>query len=123
MFKPQTATASSAARAVDGAAAAAASGEADLLGALAQVIDPELGINIVDLGLIYSAEERVRRAHIAMTMTTPACPMNSYLSKETERALRRAFPHLSSVEVEIVWEPKWRPEMMSDAAKRQLGWR
>jgi metal-sulfur cluster biosynthetic enzyme len=94
----------------------------DILNALRNVIDPELGINIVDLGLVYSAEVSDNRVQVVMTMTTPACPMNAYLTERAQNALAEQFDELEDVNVELTWEPPWGPQMMSPAARKQLGW-
>lgn len=90
---------------------------------LRQVIDPELGVNIVDLGLVYEigigADGLVM---IEMTLTTPGCPLGGFLDDEI-RARLTALPQIRDVRVELVWDPSWAPEAMSDAAKEQLGWR
>ncbi len=93
-----------------------------VLDAMRSVIDPELGVNVVDLGLVYSAEVSDGDVRIAMTMTTPACPLHSYIRESSERALRKCFADLRSVTVDIVWDPPWSPAMMSAQAKKQLGW-
>jgi metal-sulfur cluster biosynthetic enzyme len=93
-----------------------------LMAAMRDVIDPELGVNVVDLGLVYSAQCRDDVVKIAMTMTTPACPLHSYLKEAAQTAIRERFPEVRAVEVEIVWEPKWSPAMMSQSARHQLGW-
>lgn len=98
-------------------------GENDILSALREVLDPELGVNVVDLGLVYEAEASGRDVRVVMTMTTPACPLHSYLREAAIEAIRGLIPEAGQVAVEIVWEPKWNPMMMSQAAKRQLGWR
>ncbi|MBI4400853.1 MAG: metal-sulfur cluster assembly factor [Nitrospirae bacterium] len=89
---------------------------------LRQVVDPEPGVNIVDLGLVYNVELRDDRVHAAMTVTTPACPMKELLTTMVRTAILQQIPTAQSVEVELVWGPPWQPEMMSDAAKSQLGW-
>ena len=88
---------------------------------LRAVIDPELGVNIVDLGLIYGAEMVDGVAHILMTTTTPACPIGSYLRDEIRWVLLRV-DRILDVEVELTHEPAWSPDRMSDEAKVQLGW-
>ena len=88
---------------------------------LRTVIDPELGVNIVDLGLVYGTEMVDGVAHILMTTTTPACPIGSYLRDEIRWALLRV-DRILDVEVELTHEPPWSPDRMSDAAKVQLGW-
>ncbi len=96
--------------------------EDEVLGALRQVKDPELGVNIVDLGLIYAINLAGDSVHIIMTMTSPGCPLSDLLEQQANIAVRRSFPGIRSVSVEIAWEPAWSPMMMSPAAKQQLGW-
>lgn len=90
--------------------------------ALRTVIDPELGVNIVDLGLVYQAEMVNGVVRVLMTTTTPACPIGSYLSDAIRWALLR-LDGVLDVDVELTHEPLWSPEMMSDLARAQLGWR
>lgn len=90
--------------------------------ALCDVIDPELGINVVDLGLVYDVDVRDGHVHVAMTMTSPACPLGESLTAEAEVAIRKNVPEVTSVDVELTWEPRWNPSMMSEAVKTQLGW-
>ncbi len=96
--------------------------EQDILQALRGVNDPEVGVNIVDLGLIYSVEIHGDAARIVMTMTTPACPMHSYLTEEVREAILSRHEEVESVNVELVWDPPWSPQMISETGKRQLGW-
>ena len=92
-----------------------------VMNALRQVVDPELGINIVDLGLVYGSEVRDGQVRVTMTMTTPACPMEELLMEMVHSSILRELPDARSVEVDLVWEPLWKPDMMSPAAKAQLG--
>lgn len=94
---------------------------ADILAALKKVIDPELGTNIVDLGLVYFASIGASGIDIALTMTTPACPLGEMMSEEIKSVLRERFPDASDVRVELVWDPPWSPDMMSEEARKQLG--
>ncbi|HET9080503.1 MAG TPA: iron-sulfur cluster assembly protein [Trebonia sp.] len=91
---------------------------------LRDVIDPEIGVNIVDLGLVYEvrlASDGV--AVIRMTLTTPGCPLGGYLTDSVNDALL-GVPGVAGIDVQIVWDPPWDPdEMMSDRAKGQLGWK
>jgi metal-sulfur cluster biosynthetic enzyme len=91
--------------------------------ALREVIDPEVGIDVVELGLVYTIDVRDGDAYVTLTMTSPACPLGEYITSSAEAAIRRAVPALRSLRVELVRDPPWRPEMMSEAARRQLGWR
>lgn len=89
---------------------------------LRTIVDPEIGINIVDLGLVYSVEVGQGQVHVSMTLTTPACPAGQYLAERAEAAIQRHIPEIKSARVEVVWKPPWSLEMMSDQAKEQLGW-
>jgi metal-sulfur cluster biosynthetic enzyme len=90
--------------------------------ALRLVIDPEVGINIVDLGLVYGVVVRDGAVRVTMTMTTPACPLGEHLTREVEARVRAEYPGFDQVEVEIVWDPPWNPHCMSLEARQQLGW-
>jgi metal-sulfur cluster biosynthetic enzyme len=93
----------------------------DILAALKTVIDPELGINIVDLGLVYHAVRNADRIDIELTMTTPACPLGEMMTQEINRVLCDNFPDIADVRVDLVWDPPWSPELMSEESRRQLG--
>lgn len=97
--------------------------KAQVVAALSTVLDPELGVDIVELGLVYDIDIKDHDVRIEMTMTTPACPLNSYFSQAIERAIRRRIPEVLHCEIEIVWQPEWDASMMSPEAKRQMGWR
>ncbi len=89
--------------------------------ALSDVIDPELGVNVVDLGLIYNIQIDNAKISVDMTLTTPGCPLAAMLAGNVEQALREAFPDMD-VDVSLVWDPPWTPEMLSEEAKAQLGY-
>lgn len=91
-----------------------------VLDALHEVIDPELGYNIVDLGLIYSLEVNDGVVKITMTMTTPGCPAQDYImSGVYERS--RSLPGVTNVDIDLVWEPRWSPKQMSPVARAHFG--
>lgn len=90
--------------------------------ALRQVIDPELGCNLVDLGLIYDLRLEGRRVGVKLTFTTPGCPMHDSLVGGVEAALCRV-PGIEEVQVEVVWDPPWNPDMLTEAGKAMLGCR
>lgn len=96
--------------------------EDDIIAALQEVNDPEVGVSIVDLGLVYSTEINGDKVRIVMTMTTPACPMHSYLTQQVRAAIVDRFERVASVDVDLVWDPPWSPRMISPKGKRQLGW-
>jgi metal-sulfur cluster biosynthetic enzyme len=95
--------------------------EHDIREALRQVLDPEIGVNIVDLGLVYRIEVDGGRVRIAMTMTSPACPLADYLKDLVTSAIHDRVPDVADVDIVVEWEPPWDPDMMSDEARRQLG--
>ncbi len=90
--------------------------------ALRTVTDPEVGENLVDLGLVYRVTCSAERVEIDLTMTSPACPMAGSIAGEAEQAVRGACPEAREVRVEIVFEPPWTPERMSEAARKRFGW-
>jgi metal-sulfur cluster biosynthetic enzyme len=96
--------------------------EDELRDALRSVIDPEVGMNVVDLGLIYGLEISPQRIHVRMTMTTPACPMGSYITDQARDVIRAAAPGVDDVDIELVWDPPWDASRMSEQAKRHFGW-
>ena len=97
--------------------------EETLLDALRSGDDPEAGMNIVELGLIYGIEAQPPVATVRMTMTSAACPLGDYLTDAVRNALRARFPELEQVNVELVWEPPWTPERMSEEARNFFGWK
>lgn len=97
-------------------------GSSPILNALREVVDPELGINLVDLGLIYHISQEGTGVRVEMTMTSPACPMGSMLQEQATEAIRKQMPGLSEVTVQLVWSPPWHAGLMSDVARQQLGW-
>lgn len=96
--------------------------EADIRNALRIVIDPEAGMNIVDLGLVYGIAVEERSVKIDLTMTSPACPMGEMMMDEIRRTLQTVFPGGIDVAVNLVWDPPWNPSMMSAEAKQRFGW-
>src|SRR5262245_56431012 len=89
--------------------------------ALSTVFDPEIPVNIYDLGLIYDViVEASGRVGIRMTLTAPACPAAQFLPDRVKKAVE-SVPDVAGAVVDVVWEPPWSRERMSDAAKLQLG--
>lgn len=98
--------------------------EASLREALRRVIDPEIGMNIIDLGLVYGVvlAEDGSAVTVEMTMTSPACPMGEMIVEDVVSVLREQFPAEAQVEVRLVWEPPWNPKLMSEEARQHYGW-
>ncbi len=95
--------------------------------ALRNVYDPEIGLNIVDLGLVYGVDisEDGKQARIEMTLTTPACPAGPMIIENAQKevmALRDVHPQLEEAKVNLVWTPFWNPSMMSEDAREELGY-
>ena len=89
---------------------------------LRQVVDPEVGVNIVDLGLVYRIDATPQRLLIEMTMTSPACPMGEMIMDDAYAALAAGLPEGCAPEIVLVWEPPWAPSMMSERSRENLGW-
>ena len=87
--------------------------------ALKKVHDPELGVNIVDLGLIYDISVKDNDVHVKMTLTTPGCPLYMVFLKEVERAIKELGAN--KVEIELVFDPPWTPERMSKELRKRFG--
>ena len=90
--------------------------------ALKKVVDPELSVNIVDLGLIYRIEITPGQVSIDMTMTSPACPVAEIIMEDAQDALAPLLPAGCPVAIKLVWNPPWDPAMMSERTKQNLGW-
>ena len=87
------------------------------------MIDPEVGMNIVDLGLIYDIRIAAEGIEVDLTMTTPACPMSSMIADQVHEVIGTAVPAGTDITVNLVWEPAWNASMMSDHAREHFGWR
>lgn len=92
----------------------------NVLEALHAVIDPELGIDIVNLGMVYTVQVNEGRVNVDLTLTTPGCPLHGTITADIENVLMRV-PGVDMVYVELVWDPPWSPDAMSDVAKQSLG--
>jgi metal-sulfur cluster biosynthetic enzyme len=93
-----------------------------ILDALREVVDPEAGMNIVDLGLVYGVDVQEHGIRVAMTMTTAACPMADMIVEEAREAIVAATPPGTHVDVDLVWDPPWTPDRMSGIAREHFGW-
>ena len=96
--------------------------ESAITDALRSVDDPEAGMNIVELGLVYRTEVVDGRVEVDMTMTTPACPVADMLVEQSRAAVEGICPPGTEVRVQLVWEPIWIPSMMSEVARTFFGW-
>ena len=93
----------------------------NVLEALHAVIDPELGIDIVSLGMVYQVAVVGGEVDVEMTLTTPGCPLHASIEADVKRVLGQV-PGVEGVTVQLVWDPPWTPERMSGEAKSRFGW-
>jgi Predicted metal-sulfur cluster biosynthetic enzyme len=91
-----------------------------ILTALEEVLDPEVGVNIVDLGLVYevSADEN-GKVKIEMTLTIPECPLADEIVEQVKKTVSQ-LPGVKEVDVRLVWEPRWTPARMNDRAREEI---
>jgi metal-sulfur cluster biosynthetic enzyme len=90
--------------------------------ALRRVDDPEAGMNIVDLGLVYGIDVAADAVHVDITMTTAACPMADMIVGQARDAVAAVVPPGTAVDVRLVWDPPWTPDKMTGIAKEHFGW-
>jgi metal-sulfur cluster biosynthetic enzyme len=95
--------------------------EAEIKTNLKKVYDPEIPMNIVDLGLIYGFEWKGDEVTVRMTLTAPGCPVAGILAEEVKAAVERV-PNVKAATVDMIWDPPWTPERMTEFAKRQFGY-
>ncbi|MCA9492068.1 MAG: metal-sulfur cluster assembly factor [Myxococcales bacterium] len=93
-----------------------------VLRVLSSLDDPELGVDIVNLGLVREVAIDGGSIHIVMTLTTPACPVGPWMREQAEELLHAAFPALSQIEVDVQLSPPWTPDDMSASARSLLGY-
>lgn len=89
---------------------------------LREVIDPEVGLDIVDVGLVYGVTVKDGRVDVNLTMTSAACPVADVIVEDVEFKLDASLPRELLIHVELVWEPPWTPERISESARRKMGW-
>ncbi len=89
--------------------------------ALKECYDPEVPVNIVDLGLVYDIQITDSRVDIKLTLTSPGCPASSMISQNVRNRVLQ-IPEVKDADVELIWEPAWTPSRMSDEAKKKLKW-
>lgn len=93
-----------------------------ILTALHRVVDPEVAMTIVDVGLVYGVTVTDARIHVQLTMTSAACPVTDVIVDDVRHELARVMPEGAAVDVELVWEPAWTTDRMSPRAKAFMGW-
>lgn len=89
--------------------------------ALEKVIDPELGVSIVDLGLIYDVRFEDGVAEVEMTLTSPGCPLAGVIDRQVKEVVGFEVPEVKKLTVEIVWDPPWSKDLMSEELKAEFG--
>ncbi|MEO6811388.1 MAG: metal-sulfur cluster assembly factor [Isosphaeraceae bacterium] len=91
-----------------------------ILGALRTVFDPELNVNVVDLGLVYTVQARDNEVDVEMTLTSPACPVGPQILRDAVAAVEK-LEGIDKANVKLVMSPPWSPDKMSDEARDELG--
>jgi FeS assembly SUF system protein len=92
----------------------------EIVKALKECYDPEIPVNVWDLGLIYDVSVDGDKVHLKMTLTAPGCPMHTFISQDVKEKLQ-SISGVKEATVEVVWDPPWSPDKMSPQAKAQLG--
>ena len=92
----------------------------DILEILKTVYDPEIPVNVVDLGLVYDVQVNDNDVYVQMTLTFPGCGMGPYIAQQAEWAIQD-IEGVEEVEIEMVFEPPWSPDLISEEARAQLG--
>ena len=93
----------------------------EIYSALANVFDPELALPVTDLGLVYDIQVNDKCAEVKMTLTTMGCPMAGSITDMAKRAILENVPGIEEANIEIIWDPPWSVDMMSDEARMRLG--
>ncbi len=96
--------------------------EQQILLLLKNVMDPEVAVNIVDLGLVYEVHlnKEEKQIHVVMTLSTRGCPLGDTILQNVEVVLQSHYPDFA-VKVELVWEPEWTPDLITDAGREMIG--
>lgn len=92
----------------------------EIVSALKECYDPEIPVNVWDLGLIYDVNVDADKVRVKMTLTAPGCPMHRFISEEVKKRLQ-GINGVKEATVEVVWDPPWNPDKMSKEARAQLG--
>lgn len=95
---------------------------APIMKALGQVVDPELALSIVDIGLIHAVAFQGNALQVRLTMTSAACPVADIIIEDLCDELAKVVPPSTAIETELVWEPEWTADRMSDRARKAMGW-
>lgn len=94
--------------------------ETEVIEVLKNVYDPEIGVNVVDLGLVYDVDVDDSVVNVKMTLTAPGCPMHDMISRTAEMAIE-SLDGVKEAHVDMVWDPPWTPDKLSDEGRRLLG--
>lgn len=95
--------------------------DADVTDCLNDVFDPEVGLSVVDLGLVYRADREADEIDVDLTLTTRACPLGEMIAEDARERLADRFPDAQRITVSLVWSPPWSPDMITDRGRELLG--
>ena len=93
----------------------------DVLDCLTEVLDPEIGLSVVDLGLVYQARRTPEAVEVALTLTTRACPLGEMILEEARERLAHRFQAASRIDIRLVWDPVWKPDFITARGQELLG--
>ena len=88
---------------------------------LKAVLDPELGISIIDLGLVYFARRSQDEIKVTLTLTSRACPLAQMVTEEVRERIASTYPWVARVNIQLVWDPAWTPDLITDSGYEQMG--
>jgi metal-sulfur cluster biosynthetic enzyme len=88
---------------------------------LRDVLDPEIGLNIVDLGLVLSADRSAERIRVRLTLTSRACPLGELVLSEVHEKVAASYPEVARVDIKLIWDPIWTPDLITDRGYELLG--
>jgi metal-sulfur cluster biosynthetic enzyme len=93
----------------------------DVLNCLTDVLDPEIGLSVVDLGLVYQAHRTADAVEVSLTLTTRACPLGEMIVEDARERLAHHFQDASRIDVRLVWDPAWKPDLITARGQELLG--
>ena len=93
----------------------------DVLNCLTDVLDPEIGLSVVDLGLVYQARRTTDAVEVALTLTTRACPLGEMIVEEARERLAHRFQDAPRIDIRLVWDPVWKPDFITARGQELLG--
>lgn len=92
-----------------------------LAACLRDVLDPEIGLNVVDLGLVYVAERSIEAVEVKLTLTSRACPLGELVLAQVRNKISATYPDIARMDIELTWDPLWSPDLITDRGYELMG--